>query len=152
MPVGDYCRTPIVTVAPDLSVREAAQQMGSHGVGTLVVAEGERPVGMLTDRDIALEVLCGRLDAESVPVRDVMRSPVVTLPHGTPVAEAARLLQLHRVRRLPVVGEDGKLAGMLSVDDLIPLIARELSGISDAIEAQRPPEPPSQVQTVDRSE
>jgi CBS domain-containing protein len=152
MPVGDYCRKPIVTVAPDLSVRAAAQQMKAQGVGALVVTEGERPVGMLTDRDVALEVLCGHLDAESVPVRDIMRSPVVTLSEGTPVAEGARLLRMHRVRRLPVVDKDGKLLGMLSVDDLLPLIARELAGISEAIQGQRPPEPPSQTETINRSE
>jgi CBS domain-containing protein len=152
MPVGDYCRTPIVTVAPDLSVREAARQMKAQGVGTLVVTEAERPVGMLTDRDVALEVLCGHLDAESVPVRDIMRSPVVTLREGTPVAEGARMLEMQRVRRLPVVEKDGKLVGMLSVDDLLPLIARELAGISEAIQCQRPPEPPSQIESIDRSE
>lgn len=154
MSIAQHCRIPVVTVTPERSVREAAQRMGQSGVGALVVVEEGAPVGMVTDRDIALEVLCKRLDADAVPVREIMHRPVVTLPEDTSIREATRFLRLHALRRLPVVDDSGRVVGLIAVDDLVGLIARELRPLAEAIASQLPRETPEEerIQTIDRSE
>lgn len=154
MQVGRFCRSPVVTVTAELSVREAAQRMDRHGVGTVVVVDSGAPVGVLTDRDIALEVLCNRLDAEAVTVGEVAHRPVATVGVDTWVREAAALLRAYGLRRLPVVDGDGKLAGLISVDDLLQLTASRLASIGEVLAAQAPVERPAEeeIQTIDHAE
>jgi CBS domain-containing protein len=146
----------VVTAAPDLSVRQIAQMMEKERVGTVVVTDGSEPIGLLSDRDIALHVLIERLDAEAVQARDLMHTPVVTVPEDTSLGRAARVLRMHAARRLPVVNSDGKVVGMIGSDDLVGLLSGTLSGLTKVIENQRPTK--SSVheeeigETIDRSE
>lgn len=138
MSIGDYCQKPATTVLASESVRSAAQRMKLTGLGSLVVVRDGRPVGIVTDRDLALEILGKRLDAGAVRVEEVMSKPLVTVHQDAPVREAVRLMARRSVRRLPVVDEKGDLVGIAAADDLATLAIGELSSLVVAIGAQAP--------------
>jgi len=141
MPVGDYCERPARTIGSEESVRAAAQRMEKEGVGCLVVVEDNRPTAVVTDRDLALETLCNRLDAALVRVGEVAGPSVVTVPADAPLAEAARVIRRHGLRRLPVVDDKGDLVGVIAADDLMRVAVGELSGLAAAVAVQVPRDP-----------
>lgn len=138
MAVRDYCRTDPHTARPDDSVRDAAKRMDSLDVGCLVVVDDEgRPVGMVTDRDVAIRVLRGRLDADATPLRDFMQAPVIQVTEKAPLAVAVRFMRRNAMRRIPVVDpETGRLTGLITGDDMLPLLARELTAAVGVVRAQ----------------
>ncbi|MGV9453522.1 CBS domain-containing protein [Streptomyces sp. NPDC003635] len=107
----------VVAVRPDASLVEAAQLMRAQDIGDVVVADGQRIVGMLTDRDITVRAVADGIDPLTVSVGSVCSTdPVVVAPQD-PVPAAVALMRRHAVRRLPVV-EDGLPVGMVSLGDL----------------------------------
>ena len=109
------------TVEPDKSVVEAARIMKQEDAGVVPVTENGRLTGMVTDRDIAIRVVAEGKDPESTPVREVASTHLVTVDPQQDLDEALRLMAQHKVRRLPVVEEDGRLVGVLAQAD----VARE---------------------------
>jgi CBS domain-containing protein len=140
MPVKDFSRREPRTIAPGESILEAAQQMSDRNVGCLVVVdENGCPVGMVTDRDIALAVAQRSVDAEGTAVQEIMNHPAVTVSSDAAVAVAVRFMREYSVRRiLTVDGETGQLEGMLTLDDAVQLLASELSGVANLIRTQFP--------------
>lgn len=140
MPIGDYCHKPAVTISAGATVRAAAQLMQREGLGSLAVVDGDRPVGIVSDRDLVLETLCHRLDPGAVTVGEIASGPLVTLSQDAPVREAARRIRRQALRRLGVVDGNGALVGILAADDLVSLAAAELSALAVAIQTQAPAE------------
>jgi CBS domain-containing protein len=139
MSVRDYCRRDACTATPDESIREAAKRMDARGVGCLVVVDAQqRPIGMLTDRDIVMRVLRRRGDPDRVQVGAVMQREPSFVREDTPLDAAVRVMRRDTVRRLPVVDESGRLVGILGVDDALQLLASELAGVAQAVRAQFP--------------
>lgn len=138
MPIGDYCEKPAVTVRADETVRVAAQRMRLSGVGSVAVVREGRPIGIVTDRDLALGTLGKRMDPGAVRVEELVWRPLVTVEEDAPVREAARRMRRHAVRRLPVVDDKGQLVGIVAADDILALAAGELSGLAVALRAQAP--------------
>jgi CBS domain-containing protein len=140
MPIGDYCRSEPTTARPDESVQDAAKRMDAAGVGCVVVVdELSKPVGLLTDRDVALHVLRHRVDPARATVAELMREPVVTLSERAPIAVAARFMRQHGLRRIPVVdNETGVLTGIVAADDLLQLVSAELAVAVDVARQQFP--------------
>lgn len=103
------------------SVAYAAKMMRDEDVGVAPVVEGDRLVGTLTDRDIAIRVVAEGKDPEQTTVREVASTKLVTIDPRQDLDEALRLMAQHQVRRLPVVEEDGRLVGVLAQAD----VARE---------------------------
>jgi CBS domain-containing protein len=104
------------TIAPSTSIQEAAKLMRDDDVGSLPVVEGDKLVGILTDRDIVIRAGAeGRFDATA---GDLASRELVTVDPEQPLEEAARLMAQHQVRRLPVTEEDGRLIGMLAQADV----------------------------------
>ena len=106
------------TVESNSTVAEAAQIMKSEDVGLVPVVEGDRLVGTLTDRDIAIRVVAEGREPQSTSVREVASSDVVTVDPQQGLDEALRLMAEHQVRRLPVVEEDGRLVGVVAQADV----------------------------------
>jgi CBS domain-containing protein len=104
-------------VGPDTTAQEAARTMRSEDVGSLPIVEGDRLVGIVTDRDLALR-LVGEGKSADVPVRELASKDVVTIDPQQDLGEAARLMAEHQLRRLPVCEEDGRLVGILAQADL----------------------------------
>jgi len=141
MSAGEYCNREVIVVARSESVRDAVNLMRQHHVGTVVVVEetGDKPkpVGILTDRDIVLEILAEDVDLDSVNIGDVMSFELATVDENTKLLDAVRLMKEKGVRRLPVINTNGGLEGILSVDDVIDLLAEELSNISRLISREQ---------------
>jgi CBS domain-containing protein len=105
------------TVQPSATVQEAAQAMKSEDVGSVPIVEGERLVGVVTDRDLAIRVLAAGKSADT-PLSEIASKDIVTVDPQQSLEEAARLMAEHQVRRLPVCEEDGRLVGMLAQADV----------------------------------
>ena len=106
--------------------------MQEHNVGTVVIVEAARPAGIVTDRDLALALGARRLSPEA-PVREVMTRHVLAVPEDTGVFTATRFIQDSNVRRLPVVDREDRVVGVVSLDDLLRCLARELSNLAEGI-------------------
>lgn len=130
MNAGEICNREVVIVTRDTSLVEAARLMLAHHVGSLVVVlerGGKRvPVGILTDRDIVVAVVAKALDARALTVGEAMSAGLYVVREQDGLAEVLRAMREHGVRRMPVVAADGALAGILTVDDLVELVAEEL--------------------------
>lgn len=124
----DAVRRSGVAVEPGRGIGDVAAVMERSGVGALAVIDGERLVGIVTDRDLVRRAMARDLPADA-RVDDVMSTPVVTVDADSDVHEAFPLLRRHRVRRLAVV-RDGKFVGMLSADDLLVDLASDLADLS----------------------
>jgi CBS domain-containing protein len=133
--LGKICTKPVVTASAQMTVDEAARAMRIKDVGALVVVNAGRPVGMLTDRDIAVEVVARGTDPDSVRVGDIMRKKPLTIREDLGIFDAARTFAKSGVRRLPVVSKSGLLVGVIAVDDLIMLLGNELGHLAGALSA-----------------
>ncbi|HEX3316556.1 MAG TPA: CBS domain-containing protein [Solirubrobacteraceae bacterium] len=116
MRIRDVMTESVVTAAPEASVREVAETMRERNVGSVVLVEGSRPVGFLTDRDLAVSVLADGRDV-SDRACDHASAPVVTAAPDLDVSAAAELMVEHGIRRLPVL-EGDELIGIVTLDDL----------------------------------
>jgi CBS domain-containing protein len=109
------------TIEPDKPVVEAARIMKQEDAGVVPVTENGRLTGMVTDRDIAIRVVAEGKDPQSTSVREVASTDLITVDPQQELDEALRLMAQHKVRRLPVVEEDGRLVGVVAQAD----VARE---------------------------
>lgn len=141
MSVGQLCTRVVATAAPGETVRAAARRMAVNDVGTLVVvdeADATQTVGILTDRDIAVRCVAGHLDPDVAVVGDVMTQPVETIDQSAPLEEALSRMAAFGHRRLIVTGEQGALVGLLSLDDALEYLTRELQPVGQLLDKQQP--------------
>lgn len=137
--IRSIVREQVVSVSPDTSLTDAAQLMEEENVGSLVVVEEDRPHGIVTDRDIAIEVVAHDQDPTSLTVADMMSEDLVTVDVDSGVFDVLRTMEESSVRRIPAVDSDGNLAGIVTFDDFVILLGRELKLLGDVIEAEIPP-------------
>lgn len=141
MNAGELCNREVILAYRDTRLVEAARLMREHHVGSLVVVVdrlSERvPVGILTDRDVVVAVVAKELDPRALTVGDVMTGGLVTVREQDGIADALRLMRERGVRRLPVLTRSGALAGILTLDDLLELVAEELGNFASIINRER---------------
>lgn len=134
MPIGEFCNREVVFATRNMSIPEAAQLMRQHHVGDLVVVDqtGGRclPVGIVTDRDITIEIIAKSLDVNRFSVADIMSPQLISVPDSEGVFETIRLMLTRGIRRVPVVNSEGELEGIVSADDILDLLAEELSQLA----------------------
>ncbi len=123
-----------VTIAPTDSLAKAAKLMEEQNIGAVVIAENYRPVGMVTDRDLALAI-CLHGTSPKASVASVMTAPVATIREEQGVLDATQKMMEEAVRRLPIVDENEHLVGLVSIDDLLPLVSRELTNMAESMHA-----------------
>ncbi|HUY03259.1 MAG TPA: CBS domain-containing protein [Rhodocyclaceae bacterium] len=137
MPIGELCSRVVVVAERITTVMEAARLMRQHHVGNIVVvseANGVKcPIGIVTDRDIVVEVVVNRLDPETILVGEIMAAGIATVREQDGVFDTMQLMRRKGVRRLPVVDDEGALVGIVAVDDLIQLLAEEMDELSKLI-------------------
>ncbi len=104
----------------------------------MVLDEERRPIGVLTDRDVAVRCVSRGLDAEAATVSEVMSVPTSSVHEDTPIESALRLMAGARTRRSLVVDSDGRLVGVLALDDVLELLAEEAEAIGELIRTQVP--------------
>jgi CBS domain-containing protein len=137
MLLRDVCMPDVVYCGPATTITEAARLMRHKHVGDIVVVEdpaGDRiPLGVVTDRDIVVEVLANELDAATTTVNDIMRTPVVIADDGEDTAQAIERMRMHGVRRIPVVGTGGALVGIVTLDDLLKVFAADVGALLEIV-------------------
>ena len=132
MKTGEACNRTVIVVGRETPLDEAAKLMRENHVGSLVVAEdtnGRRPVGIVTDRDMVVEVLAAGLDYRTMAVGEIMGARLITASEDDDCLDTLKLMRTHGVRRVPVVGLKGDLAGIVTADDLLEIVAEELGEI-----------------------
>jgi CBS domain-containing protein len=133
----EICTPDVVRCSPGTSVLGAARLMREHHVGDLVVIDDtdsdQVPLGMVTDRDIVVDVLAQERDPAALTVREIMHRPVVIASATEDASEAIERMKTHGVRRIPVMGENRRLAGIVCLDDLVKQLAADANALVDII-------------------
>jgi CBS domain-containing protein len=139
--IGEICIRDVVSATRDTPVLEAARLMRSRHVGDVVVVEtgkrGPVPIGIVTDRDIVVGIIAPRIDVAQLTLGDIMGRDLITIPETQDVFETLEHMQRHGVRRLPVADRAGVLLGIVSIDDLLELLAMQVSDLSRIITRER---------------
>jgi CBS domain-containing protein len=137
MTLKTLCNRDVLVVGKDENVLEAAVLMREYHTGDVIIVEerqGSRyPVGIVTDRDIVIELVAKGIAIESVTVGDLMCGELVLAREEDSLFDAIQLMRRKGIRRLPVVDQNGALAGIITADDLIDLVAEQLQGIAKLI-------------------
>ena len=135
MCIGKFCNRNVVCANRDTTVVEAAHLMRHNHVGNVIVIDevdgGRRPIGIVTDRDIVVEIVAAGLDPNLVKVGDLLLQPLVTVEERTGYAETIRLMTVNGVRRMPIVSDAGLLVGIVTLDDVLHQLALPLVELSD---------------------
>jgi CBS domain-containing protein len=118
MGLSEIGSTPAVTCGPDATIGQVAGLMREHQIGSVLVVDDERVVGIVTDRDLVLRAL-GAGKAADAPVDTVMSDEVIAVRDSATPVDAARQMAVRVCRRLPVLDEDGRVLGVVSADDLL---------------------------------
>ncbi len=130
MTAGKICVRTVHVASRAESAREAALRMREADVGTLVVVDDERrPIGVVTDRDVALRCVAEGGNPDSTPIGAIMTAPVVCVSEQTPIEDALRRMAGVAARRLAVTDDEGRLAGILALDDVVELLVEEAETI-----------------------
>lgn len=128
MKISDVMTPHAKCIGPDLTLVDAADQMRELDVGSLPICENDRLVGIVTDRDLALRGITEARDPRSIPIREVMSPGIVYVFADQDVEEAARLMEVKQIRRLPVLNRDKRLVGIVSLGDLAVEAGMVISG------------------------
>jgi CBS domain-containing protein len=134
MQVGEACNREVIVVGRDEPVIGAVRLMRAHHVGDVVVVNNQGgeslPMGILTDRDVVLELVAANVDIESVTVGDAMSYELVTAAEDEELSAVIERMRDRGIRRLPVVNAAGGLVGILTVDDIMDLLAEQLHALT----------------------
>lgn len=139
MPIEEFARTRVVTVAPDATVDQLVVKLRDNGVGSVIVVDDGVPLGIVTDRDLALHAADS--DTSKPTAKDLMVEDLFTVQAGTGVFETIREMSEAGVRRVPIVDTDDQLVGIVTLDDLLILLTQELGNLGEVIEIESPPYP-----------
>lgn len=141
MSVGDFCTREVVIVNRESGIEQLAQLMRQYHVGDVVVVEeraGERiPVGIVTDRDIVIEVVAKGLALNTVTAGDIMSYDLLVVREQEGLWDVLGRMRSRGVRRVPVVNERGALAGLITLDDLLDLLSEELGALAKLVRREQ---------------
>jgi len=137
--VANLCQRNVVTAQESITVKDAAELMRKHHVGSVVITQGtlNKPVGILTDRDIAIVAVARDFDPITMPVAQVMSTQLHTIAASQPAISALKAMRKHGVRRLPVTGEFDELVGIIALDDLLNAYSAELTLFAQSMRRER---------------
>ncbi|MEM3694959.1 MAG: CBS domain-containing protein [Candidatus Bathyarchaeia archaeon] len=130
--VRDIMSRDVRVVRPDTTVKEVVATMNKFDIGSIIVVQGDRPVGIITERDILRRLVEPCLAPETLTARQVMTSPVQTINENASIEEAAKLMAKKRVKRLPVMN-DGKLVGIITFSDIVAKVPTMLSILEELL-------------------
>ncbi len=137
MQVRHFANRQVATASTDTSLAECARRMRDEHVGSLVVVDGNRPVGIVTDRDIVIEAVAQGIDPASLRARDVTARVLATVSDTDDIVDAIARMREHGVRRLVVVGRDGALAGLVALDDALAVLAEQFGAAIEVHVAEK---------------
>lgn len=140
MLLKEICTPEVIRCTPEVTALAISRLMRERHVGDVVVVEDEddqTPVGLVTDRDIVVEVLGRDRDPARVAAREIMRKPVVIARTTEDASQAVERMKAHGVRRIPVMDEQRKLAGIVCLDDLLKVLAADAGALADIISREQ---------------
>lgn len=135
MSVGEFCNRQVVISSRDSDIVQVAKLMRQYHVGDVVIvddieADSRIPVGIITDRDLVIELMAKEVALAAVSAEDIMSYELATCRQSDGLCDALQRMQSREVRRLVVVDDDGTLVGILTVDDILELLAEEMRGLA----------------------
>lgn len=137
MPIAEICNREVVIVEVNDTVLSAAKLMRKHHVGDVLIVKKSNgssiPIGIVTDRDLVVEVMAPEIDASVLTVGDIMPRDLATVKEGVGLFETIQHMRARGVRRMPVVDDGGNLVGIVTLDDLLGLLVEELSLLTKLI-------------------
>ena len=134
MSIAEFSTKYVITAPEGETVFDAAKLMSERGVGSIVVADlDKKPIGMVTDRDIVLKVIVQGKDPKFTNLKEIMTKDIIILSQDRGFFETTKIMSEMGIRRIPIVDHDGKLTGIISLDDMILVFGEELSNIANAI-------------------
>ena len=116
--VRDVMSKDVKTVRPNSTINEVVRKMNKFEIGSIVVADGEKPVGIITERDILRRVLEVTVASEALKAKEIMSTPILTIDSQATTEEAATLMNSKRIKKIPVL-ENGKLVGIVTSTDIV---------------------------------
>jgi CBS domain-containing protein len=132
MKLNEIFSRSVVTAGPGETLATVALKMQEHNVGTVVIVEDRRPIGIVTDRDLALALGAQGVSPQA-PVQKVMTHHVLAIPEDTGIYTATQFMREREVRRLPIVDCKDHLVGIVTLDDLLRFLGRELHNLAEGI-------------------
>jgi len=132
MKIREHCTRNVISAKADCTITEAARLMRKHHVGCLVIVSDDGkslPTGIVTDRDIVIEVLAEEISMETVTVKDIMTHSLILAAEEDDILDALQLMEDHGVRRLPVINSKNELTGLLSLNDILKVVEELLDVI-----------------------
>lgn len=137
--IENICQRNVDTISPDDNVATAADRMRQRTVGSLIVVDDQKhPIGIITDRDLVIRALADAKDADGTRVIEVMTPDIVVAKGDIPISTALRMMRKGPFRRLPVVDREGVLIGLLTLDDMLIRLAREVGEIGSLVALETP--------------
>lgn len=148
MSVSAICNRQVITIKTDATILEAAQLMRNHHIGDVVVVKEAQnkttektqnkndkliPLGIVTDRDLVIEVVATELDCKVITVSDIMVRPLSVIAESAGIFETIKLMTSKGIRRLPVVNAEGELVGIVTLDDLLILLSNEIGSLTKLV-------------------
>lgn len=141
MQVGEICTREVVCANTETTIAAAAKLMRQYHIGDVIVTREENgrriPLGIVTDRDVVISVVAPELNPNTLTVGDIMGPELVTAGETEDVFDAVQRMRNKGVRRIPIVQEDGGLAGILSIDDVIEVLAEEMNQLARLISREQ---------------
>lgn len=126
----------ITSLPANATILDACKFMTDMNVGSVIVMDDGKPAGVLTDRDIMVKVMVGEKDPKAVLVKDIMVSPAFTVSEDADIIDVTEQMKTHSVRRFPVVDAEGKLTGVISLDDILVFLGIEMQNIAAALKQE----------------
>lgn len=133
MSLQKFCRKPVAKISTDVNIVEACRMLEERNVGCLIVESDEKLCGVITDRDIALKVTGAQRDPQKTTVKEIMTADPIRVFEDRDLHHLTSLMRTYHVRRVPIVNEDHKTVGIVTLDDLIALLGEEMSDVGKAI-------------------
>ena len=141
MSVGNYCERELALLTRDASLQDAAMMMRNHHVGEVIVVDKpdgrNMPVGVVTDRDLVIEIMALDVDVEQINVGHIMSLELVTVPEEHSLSDTLDIMQQHGVRRLPVVDSNGMLSGLIDMEIILKVLCQDLGKMLALINTER---------------
>ncbi|HSQ05409.1 MAG TPA: CBS domain-containing protein [Burkholderiales bacterium] len=136
--IGEICNREVIVAPPDTTVSAGAKLMRHHHVGSIVIVDTtatgpRRPIGLVTDRDIVVEVTAMDLDPNVLTLGDIMVRELITAREHDGVLETMEVMRYRGVRRIPVVTGTQQLVGIVTIDDLLEVLSEELAALTKIV-------------------
>jgi len=107
----------VITISPDKTAQDAARLMAEHGIGSVVVMDSDKVIGIITERDLVRKVCAKDIPSSKVKIQDIMSTPIITAEPDLPIEAAVQRMFNNKIRRLPIV-ENGRLVGIVTISDI----------------------------------